>query len=241
MTVSRFLLFWVVLATVVWVSLMQNQFRAYQTPQWPIDNQCGRLPASNTALIELELANSSARFTCLIGPSSPFGATGIREHNLDVLQRNTHMDYLFIALYWSSFLLFAWQGRGWLAALLAVAITAAASFDLAENSRLLGGVKAMRKGLSEFPVPGFPSGIKWLLLSFAMLLLATLLARVPEFWHRLFTLLVALAGLGTLIGVFKHDLLGLALLILFSAMVLSLFLYWPWANTAKSAAKQHEA
>jgi hypothetical protein len=230
-SISRFLLFFVVLATIVWAFALAIQFWCYRIVPSPPSADCKALPKSHAALVDLELACSSHRFTCLIGPES----SGVREHNLDLLQCNTDMDCLYIPLYWCSFLLFAWQFRNrlWLAATLALAITVAAVCDYVEDFRLFGAVQAMRHGDPDFPVPGIPSAVKWLFLGLSMLLLAALLSRVPGFWHRTFAILVGVAGAGTLVGILKqewHELIGLALLFLLSAMVLSLFLYWPGKN-----------
>lgn len=221
-------LFAALVATILWSVMMACQFMSYRIA-------AGCQPPTNAGRViaDLELAGSSERFLCLIGTGNPADPESVRGHNLRLLRQNTHMDYLFIALYWTTFLLFSLLHRGSRGTAVAATITFTTACDLVENQRLLGAVRAIEQAQVRFLTPSLPSHLKWVFLGLATLALAEMLRHVPGFWRRLLALLMALAGALTLVGSFRPELLLPAMFILLVGLALSLFLYWPWRESGK--------
>jgi hypothetical protein len=81
-------------------------------------------------LVALELASSARAFQQVIDQ-------GDESHNIKVVQLNTYLDFVFIALYWSLFLVFASLEKP-ISKLVIVLISAAAIADLTARGASLG-------------------------------------------------------------------------------------------------------
>jgi hypothetical protein len=152
---------------------------------------------SGKPILDVELAPTTQCFTFV----ATQGPTDKLVHNLGLFRLNTYMDFLFILLYWSVFVLFALveQGRGtkWLIGL----ISGAAVFDVLENQRILNGVALLaRSEQLNGLLPQHFSQVKWTLLGLALGLAGVLVWSRKGRFARLLAFALVVSGVLTLVG-----------------------------------------
>ena len=119
-------LFYLLLAVIAWGAIMQMQVSAFDRTHAPR----AAWYKTTKPLVALELASSGRAFQQSLDQ-------GDEIHNIKVIQLNTYLDFVFIALYWSLFLVFASLDKP-VSRLVIFLISVAAIADLAENQRLSG-------------------------------------------------------------------------------------------------------
>ena len=138
------------------------------------------------------------------------------------------MDFLFIALYWSTFVLLGRAQGGKLFLAVCIAISIAALFDIWENVLLLSALRAVANNAAQFSTPVLFSRIKWAAFAVALVLMGVLFARAEQPWLRAMSAFMFLAALLTAAGlILDPRLLLAAILSLFVALVIALVYYFP--------------
>ena len=154
-----------ILALATWFGLMMaaSRFQGHQ---------------SNRILL-VELGSDAASLTKAVQANGEDDRDGIA-HNIQMVVRNTHLDFVFIFLYWLTFLGLSYRagrrGQPILAVCAAFAISAAAVADLLENDAILVAMHvknftdAVAVDIWEY------SQAKWVLFFLAVLLLGLSIA-----------------------------------------------------------------
>ena len=232
-------LFWfLLLATVVWGTVMQVEMTGYvQQPSrlgTDLPSSCKKSKAP--VIAQLELSRDPLCFASLIAPvgDTTDDARADRDTNIKVARLNTRADFLFIVLYWLTFLAFArllcaTAGRRRLGVAVAILITVAAGLDVRENQLLLGGFEHVAAGSLDFVTSGVVSTAKWCVFGFATIFLGDLCFVAERL--RLREVIGALlmgAGLVTVVCTlaFANPQTGFWVLIV--ALLLALISYFPW-------------
>ena len=83
-------------AVVLWGAIMQMQLCAFDRTHAPRETRY----KTTSPVIALELASSGRAFQQVLDQ-------GDESHNVKVIRLNTYLDFVFIASYWSLFLVFA--------------------------------------------------------------------------------------------------------------------------------------
>jgi hypothetical protein len=178
----------------------------------------------DSPIAELELAASPADFKARIDQGSP---GQYETWNAAIARVNTCMDFLLIGLYWAVFVLFAVEGGGRLSRTVIGVISAAATFDVLENVRLLQALQAISNAAAfSFTPRGF-SLAKWIFFAVAAVLLAGLLARGEGPWQRAAALLLIAAAAVTIAGLVRVPLLIVSSVLLLGFLLIALVLYVP--------------
>lgn len=158
-------------------------------------------------------------------------------HNIQMVVRNTYMDYVFILLYWLTFISLAAlagrMGKRFLAVFAALSISAAAVGDLLENGAILTAMQvkpftdAVAVDISEF------SQWKWTTFFLASLLLGMAIAlnRHVSRLRRLTGGLFIASGVIGLLGILRYRvaleyslfMINLAVLVVAAALLLTLW------------------
>jgi len=187
-------------------------------------------------ILLVELGSDAASLNRAVAGNDRRDTEGIA-HNIQVVLRNTYMDFVFILLYWLTFLSLAYlagrMGRRFLAACTAVCISAAALSDLFENGAILAAMRIhpftdpVAVDISEF------SQWKWTFFFLASLFLGLAIAMN----HRVSTMrrvsggLFITAGLVGILGMSRYRvsldftmwLINIALLLFTAALLLTLW------------------
>src|SRR5262249_3720464 len=92
--------------------------------------------------------------------------------NIHIARANTYLDFVFIGLYWSVFVLLARASGSGLYKAVIVLISLAALFDLAENALLLAALRQLSEALFKpatlsFTPSATVSAIKWAFFALA--------------------------------------------------------------------------
>jgi Patatin-like phospholipase len=182
-------LFYLLLVVVAWAATIQMQVSAFDRSHAP----GGAWYKTTKPLVALELASSARAFQQVIDQ-------GDESHNIKVVQLNTYLDFVFIALYWSLFLVFASLEKP-ISKLVIVLISAAAIADLGENQRLLAclGELSRTKSISGLSPAAF-GYTKWLLFAAALMALAPYTRRVGDQYSRGLAIALTLSGILTVTG-----------------------------------------
>ena len=130
-------------------------------------------------ILRVELGSDAASLKRAVAGNDRRDTEGVA-HNIQMVVRNTYMDFVFILLYWLTFLSLAYlagrMGRRFLAACAALCISAAALSDLFENGAILTAMRvssftdAVAVDISEF------SQWKWAFFFLASLFLGLAIA-----------------------------------------------------------------
>jgi hypothetical protein len=95
-------------------------------------------------ILRVELGSDAASLNRAVAANDRNDRSGIA-HNIEMVVRNTYMDFVFILLYWLTFLSLAFLagrlGRRFLAACAALSISIAALSDLFENGAILTAMR----------------------------------------------------------------------------------------------------
>jgi hypothetical protein len=184
-------------------------------------------------ILRVELGSDSAQLNQAVAANEIDGIA----HNVQMVVRNTYMDYVFILLYWTTFLSLAVlagrMGQRILSACSALLISGAAVGDLLENGAILTAMRvkpftdAVAVDISEF------SQWKWVFFFLASILLGLAIAlnhhvsQVRRFSGGLFMA----SGVVGLMGVMRNRvsleyslwMIDLALLLVAAALLLTLW------------------
>ena len=230
MRVARLLWLFLLMLT-VWSGMMAWETSSYMARPCPERPAAGYWECVlDNPIAELELAASPAAFKARIDQGSP---GQYETWNVAIARVNTCMDFLFIGLYWSVFVLFAVEGGGRLCRTLIGVISVAAILDVIQNVRLLQALRAISNAAAfSFTPRGF-SLAKSLVFALAAVLLGTLLARGPGRWRRVATLLLIAAAAVTIAGLFWVPLLMASSVLLLGALLIAIVIYvplhpWDW-------------
>ena len=224
MSIKR-LLWFSLLGTILWASLTGWEQSGYKKQPCPVSPALDHfLCLFDSPIAELELTTQADRFSSLIwqGNWAKFEAW-----NLETARVNTWMDFLFIGLYWATYVLFARTASGFLSRCAIAAISVAAVFDLAENYRLLQAIGYMTDAKPILHTPGFPSHIKWASFAIATFLLGLGMLRVKSVGAKIIAAYLLCSAPLIALGIFKPPFLGIALPLLFLALMIALFVYFP--------------
>jgi hypothetical protein len=227
-TQKRQLLWLALSATIVWTGLMGWEVAGFHR------EQCQNLPADRgfssqlaSPIAELTITRSVSTFQLLIDQCEP---EVNRLWNANVAQTNTCMDFLFIGLYGSVFLLFASVLQGKLSNWLRISILLTMLMDVGENVRLLLSLHALLNPPSGVHPPGVFSLLKWVLFAVSLFLLSALFGgahQVGRWWRYSMATILSLAGTTVIAGLFYLPLLTLAIGLLGIALLIGLGLYFP--------------
>jgi hypothetical protein len=189
-------LFFALLVTLAWSAAMgveANGIAPAESEQMPANCYFSGKP-----ILDVELAPTPE---CLAAVATRGAAAAKVPHNIKLLRVNTWMDFLFIVLYWSSFVLYARVEDGRLTKWLIACISLSALFDVLENTRILKGLRAVGgsqplEGLLPQPF----SMAKWGLLGVTLALAGVLVWARKGRLHRLLAAALLISGALTLVG-----------------------------------------
>jgi hypothetical protein len=188
---------------------------------------------------ELELARDPARFKKLIVQRDGENADilAYERWNIEVMRANTCMDLLFIALYWSTYVLFASRRRGWVSRCVIAGVSIAGISDAIENTRILQSLHAVRMGLPSQNLPFIVSAVKWSFFGLASLLLGMIVLKAKgvseressekRFLEVAISIFFLASGVLTWLGIVKVPVLGLSIAFLSIALLMSIWRYFP--------------
>jgi len=221
------------LGTITWGSVMYWEAGGFKTDCTP--GRVLKTILSNGActiaspVAELELARDPSRFRAIIDQrdSTNDEPSNYARWNIEVIRVNTCMDCLFIALYWSTFVLFASQYPDWLSRAVVIAISAAAVCDVVENIRLFQSLDAIRSGTLPTHMPGGISALKWVLFGLAKGLLGVVLAKTRRRWDLVLSTFFLASGILTWAGATRVPILGLSILLLSAGLLLAIVRFFP--------------
>jgi hypothetical protein len=216
------------LATILWSVLMGLEVAGYH-PQ-----QCSSLPTEHgissrfaSPIGALAITTDATKFQALIDQCDP---SGNRLWNVHVAQTNTCMDFLFIGLYGSVFLLFSGVLGGRLANWVRITIILTMLMDVGENVCLLLSLHAIELSSGALHPPGVFSLLKWILFALSLFLLAGLFAKAVEIrhlWKTVMAIVLVLSGMSAIAGLFYIPLLTLGVLLLAVGLLFALVLFFP--------------
>src|SRR6185437_2877170 len=217
MPVSRLLWLFLLMLT-VWVGVTAWEASEFMGPPCPEQQSAVQhwRCVLDSPIAELQLAASAGDFKARIDQGS---AGQFESWNLQIARVNTCMDFLSIGLYWAVFVLFALEwGGGRLGRAVIGVISLTAIFDLLENVRLLQALAAIRDAAAFSATPRDFSIAKWISFAVASGLLGILLVRMEGRWRRVMSLLLIMAAVVTIAGVFWIPLFAAASILLLVAL-----------------------
>jgi len=164
----RTTLWCVLLVLLVWSVCMQVEIHGY------VPGTTGRPDActysSRSSVINIEVARSPTCFQQIVDPDQIHS-----ERNATVLANNTWMDFVFIALYWTVFVLLATGYRGGWSKAVVCFISLSAAFDCLENYRILKGISEYSRHSIIRATPREFSMAKWVTLAVTLFCLGKVL------------------------------------------------------------------
>ena len=216
-------LFFVLILTMLWTAAMGVEANGI-APAEP-DEVPASCYFSGKPILDVELAQSPkcVTFVATQGPADKLA------HNIGLFRLNTYMDFPFILLYWSVFVLFARveQSRWtkWVIGL----ISGTALFDVLENFRILKGVAqlASSEQLSG-PLPRPFSVVKWTLLGLTLALAGILVWSHKGRFPRLLACVLIVSGVLTFVGLWIPSVMVYAMYGFALSFVLILVRVWPY-------------
>lgn len=227
------LLWFALLATIVWGVIISVEAGQFQTADCPTKNRLQSTACLLTSPIaELELATKAEQFKEILDQGS---SDKNEPWNIEIARVNTWMDFLFIALYWSVFFLFALYCGGLVSHFVTVSISVAAICDIVENIFIFHTLRSFSSHAMLELLPGIVSRVKWSTFAIALVLLAIVLAKRESKALKGIAALMFVSAAVTISGVFVVSLLSLALVLLFAALLIAVLRYVPfspfsWAN-----------
>ena len=189
-------LFFVLIVTLGWSAAMGVEASGITTPEPE------QMPAhcyfSGKPILDMELAQ---RPECFLTVTMQEATAGNVAHNIQLFRVNTWMDFVFILLYWSAFVLFARLEESGLTKWVIGFISGSALFDVLENTRILKGLAvvggaAPMEGLLPRPF----SVAKWALLGIALALAGVLVWMRRGRLRPLLAAALLVSGVLTLVG-----------------------------------------
>jgi len=166
---SEHRLFWFLIAILVWSAAMRVQLGRIAREDFDAPASCSYF--TGQPILDVELGYPADCFRSVVQHGTP----GNLAHNIKVFRFNTYMDFVFIGLYGTAFVLFALVDRSrwsnWVIGLISVS----AVFDILENWRILKGLSDLLiSGQAQGLLPRSFSLIKWTALAFTLACLGAL-------------------------------------------------------------------
>lgn len=232
-TTSKRQLLWIaLLANIVWAVLMGWQVKGYYRST---QESCSALPREHglsnpltSPIAALSKANSVSEFEAVVDQCNK---EENRLWNIHVAQTNTCMDFLFIGLYGSVFLLFSYLLEGPLGRWTQIAIGITMAADVAENVFLLISLHSLTHSTMPTHPWGILTDLKWAFFAVSLLLLSFNVFKraqdIRAFLRLLMSSLLGLTAIAVLVGIFYLPSLTIGILILAAALLLGLILYFP--------------
>jgi hypothetical protein len=188
-------LFFFLLATLVWSTAMGVEANGIAAA----DHVPAGCYFSAKPILDVELAE---RPECFVAATAGGAASGKVAHNLRLFRVNTQMDFLFIALYWFVFVLFALAlGGHWTKRTVIGLIFASAVLDVGENLEIFKGLARVASSSSiDGLLPRDYSFFKWALLGATLGLLGVLVWLRKGRLYRLTAIALFVSGVLTLVG-----------------------------------------
>jgi hypothetical protein len=217
-------LFFLLIATIVWAVAMQIEAIGIVSANFQRPVSCSYFVGNPIA--DAELAPNKECFGEVVAQ----GNSQILPQNAQALRTNTHMDFVFIALYWGVMVCFAHvDWRGWSRVVIGLVFVAAVSDGL-ENWRILS---CARELLGSGTVPGMLprdfSLVKWVAFGLALAVLGAGRWFCEQgFWRRILPVVLFAAGAMTLGGLVGAKWLGYAS-IGYKVALLGVLRFWPWS------------
>lgn len=176
---------------------------------------------TTSPVIALELASSGRAFQQVLDQ-------GDESHNVKVMRLNTYLDFVFIASYWSLFLVFASLEKP-LSKPVLVLISAAAIADLGENQRILACLAELSRTRSISGLAPGPFGYtKWILFAAALIALAPYIRKVGNQYSRPLAIALTLSGILTVAGLVFPTAMPAAVLGFLAVIVIAGIAYFPF-------------
>jgi len=218
-------LFFLLIASVVWAVAMQIEAIGIESANFQRPISCSYFVGNPIA--DAELAPNKECFGEVVAQ----GNRQILPQNAQALRTNTHMDFVFIALYWAVLVCFArvdW--RGWSRAVIGL-VSVAAVFDGLENWKILSCVRELlSSGTVQGMLPRDFSLLKWMAFGLALAVLGAGRWFCEQgFWRRILPLVLFAAGATTLGGLVGAKWLGYASIGYGVAFALGVLRFWPWS------------
>jgi hypothetical protein len=222
------LLWFALLATIVWGIIISVEAGQFQKADCPKQTRLQCVTCNITSPIaQLELATKAEQFREILDQ----GSSDKNElWNIEIARVNTWMDFLFIALYWSVFFLFALCCSGLVSRLTILSISVAAVCDILENSFLFHALRSFSSDAGWEPLPGMVSRVKWSTFAIALVLLAIALAKGEGKVVKGIAALMFVSAAVTISGMFVVPLLFVAFLLLFAALLGAVLRYFPFSS-----------
>jgi hypothetical protein len=217
-------LFFSLLATIVWVTITGLVRRGIASGDFKQPSACYYFSGQTDA--DLELAPTSDCFRSLVERARPDRFS----HNIGVFQVLTYMDFVFIALYWAIFVLFAEVEVGKCSNWVIGFISLAGLFDILENIRILSVLNALRdSAVVQGLLPRPFSLVKWVVLALALGAAGTLTWTGAKRVGRLVSAALVLSSVLTLSGLVFPVIMRCAGFAFAIALVLLIVRYWPYS------------
>ncbi|HEY6770454.1 MAG TPA: hypothetical protein VI386_37400 [Candidatus Sulfotelmatobacter sp.] len=213
-------LFYLLFVVVVWGAIMQMQMSGFDRMHAPK----AAWYSTTKPLVGLELASSGRAFQQVVD-------WGDESHNIKVIRLNTYLDFVFIVLYWSLFLIFASLEK-FVSKPAIFLISVAAIADLGENQRLLACLTELGRTRSIAGLAPAPFGYtKWLLFAGALVALAPYIKKVGDQYSQSLAVALAISGIFTIAGLFIPIAMLAAGLGLLVVVVVAGIAYFPFPMT----------
>jgi len=177
-------------------------------------------------ILDLELASSPDCFVRTVEQGTPEAL----KSNIQVFRSNTDMDFAFIFLYWTVFVLFALADRDRWSIWIIGFISASASLDVLENTRILKGLTdLLAYGHVVGLLPRSFSLLKWITLALALVSLGILLWHRTGWQSRLLSIAMVACGVLTVAGLVIPVAMTWAVYCFALGLLLSLIRFWPYS------------
>ena len=222
------------IAIMVWIAMMLCEGAAFRQPCVG-KSHLSYIACHSAPVADLELAADAPHFQDLVDQRD---SVANRRWNAEVIRVNTCMDFLFILLYWLTFVFLAKDQYAsvttlnpshypWGFAVVTALISVAALLDIWENVRLMSALSKLSDSLNVFTVPGAVAQAKWLVFAAALFFLGLSLLRNRTFWKTAMSALMLLSALLTAWGVWHTRVLPFAVALLSIALLIAVFRYFP--------------
>lgn len=222
---SRRLLWLTLVGTIIWGAMMFWQAGDYHR------QSCAELPAQpyRTSrlvgpIIPLEMARSASDFRALVDQCNPEDS---QAWNAEVARIDTGMDFLFIGLYGSMFLLFAQLQRGGLARALTIAALLTICFDVAQNVCILQSLRVIGGAAGVIHPPGVFATMKWSFSAVSVFILGLMLLRLRRLSQTVMASLLIASSVAIVAALFWVALFAVAVLLLVAFVLIGLVSYFP--------------
>lgn len=219
---SQVTLWFLLLLTLLWSGSMEIETRSYSSGTSRGSALCSYV--SRNPIVDLELASTPACFQSIL----ELDKSGAQE-NAKIVRTNTRMDFLFIALYATVFVLIARVYSGSWPYAVIVFISVTALFDCLENYRILQGVhQYLGSSLVVGPTPQTFSRVKWVALGLALLCLGKVFWNQSNLFSRVHASVAGLAGILTIPAAWSPSFLKVAVFAFAAVFLLALVRYFPF-------------